>query len=112
MTTTGIHEDIKIGIANHKSNPAEYGKVNGTNIPIPTRTLSTHPNKDMELAVLKTYKVTRQTMDKRQGDNGFIILNVQATSGGEAAAFADQAVAEINAPFVVKERTSRSDRNR
>ena len=108
MTTSRIDEDIKIGISNRRLNSAEYGKINGTEIPTTPWTQSNHPNNGMELAVMRTFKVTRQTMDKRQGSNGFIILNIQAVSGAQAGTIADEMVCQINTPFASRERTVRN----
>lgn len=107
MTTSNVHKEIKGGIANAKAHPADFAKVNGTNTTIAPRTLGTHPNRNLQVPVMKTFTVTRQTMDPSQGVDGFISLAIQAVSGAEAGTIADQAVAEINEPFIVKERHPR-----
>lgn len=98
MATTTFEKDIAVGIRNAVANPVEFGT--------PIR-LRDHPNRKTEVAEMKGFTVTRQTMDPSQGIDGFVSLSIRAVNAAEARLIADETVAVINEPFIQRERTSR-----
>jgi hypothetical protein len=87
-----VQRAIAEGLANAKADPNEWGN------PVAPSVLA-HPNSTLLLPPMNTFTITRKVMDKSQGDDGLIRLNVRAVSGADAAAEADRMVARINAPF-------------
>jgi len=98
MATTTFEKDIAVGVRNAVANPVEFGQ--------PIR-YKDHPNRKTEVAEMKGFTVTRQTMDPSKGVNGFVSLSIRATNAAEARIIADDTVAVINEPFIQRERTSR-----
>ena len=58
-----------------------------------------HPNAGFEPAPLRTWVVSRMTMDPHRGDKGFVRLAVKAPTAAIAGTLADAWVSAINAPF-------------
>lgn len=103
MSTSTIHDSIKQGIANFKADATEYGTVHPTGEKKALPNLQTHPNRNLRLTDLPSFTIGRQTMDRRQGKDGFVIFTVKATTAAEAARMVEAQVADINAPFRKRE---------
>lgn len=104
MGMQGITKTIREGIANAKANPNDYGVEKFGGKAIGTRSVSSHPNKDLLLPEMKTFTLGRQTMDRRKGTNGYIVFTMQAIDGPTAKRLVDEEVERINEPFIKKMR--------
>lgn len=102
MAMEPITRAIKEGVANGRTQPADYGvTLNGEPI---NHSPSSHPNRTVLMPAMKQFSMVRQTMNKSLGDNGLITISVQAVDGPAACRLISEEVDRINEPFIRRER--------